>query len=210
MQLHTWTRVEAHGRSVEPRRDHALGCLGRFVLAAGGVAVRATGHARQLHDCVVFDPAARAWDLLDDSCWCAGAGGGTPPARHGSTPGSRPGSPPPGSARQLSLADGGGAGAGTCLFDGSCLLLLRADAQGRLAALQRVELRLPEEMEQRQAEQEQRGTEVLELAILEQQAEVGPTSIRLGWVPPTKNADKLVRCAAGRWRRGRQGGTTGC
>ena len=149
-----------------PRKGHALGCLGRYVLVAGGVATSVGGGEQQHQDTWVFDPNQATWQLLDDQGWCWSGNGQGPRVP----------------ATRLS--------AGTCQWDAAGLLLLRSDTSGQLARLVRVALQLPEPSERARNGQQQPDSD--ELAIVAGEVEATSTSVRLRWAPPSKDADKLL------------------
>lgn len=159
---------------VEPREGHVMGCVGRWLLAAGGACRQSTGEWRQLGDTLAFDTLTRNWDCIDVNCWVEPQSrpGTSTPARAGRSRGSvssrSRGSISRGSICNSSGTASGSAargaeqggeqgqllslGAGNCTFVGNKLLVLKPNPAGEAGELLMVELSLPDDTTKRRVQ----------------------------------------------------------
>ena len=153
---------------------HAVACLGRYLVVVGGVTHSASGQVAHRQDCALFDTADSCWDVLDSSAFeppeaasssssvVGGCSSEEPkaavalPARGESGGPSRSSSSP--LSRRTSAPAAPFLGAGSCVFVGSKLLLLKAASSGsssgshvgQLCELWTADLQLPEAIERQQ------------------------------------------------------------
>ena len=181
------------------RCRHALACIGRHVIAVGGVTLAASGHEVRRQDTWVFDSSDGHWEELDASAFeppssaadterlqathdcdvpvvsvAATSTGGYVPdrtSRRGTSVSGAHGSMLAG-GRYDTTAPQPFLGVGTCTFvEGGKLLLLKAASpeQEIPSELWTVDLQLPEAMEQRRQAELSLSQEVKELVLQAQE-----------------------------------------
>ncbi|KAI3435547.1 hypothetical protein D9Q98_001612 [Chlorella vulgaris] len=217
--LSYWARVDA-APPIEPRANHVMSCVDRFLVIVGGSIFSADGQAAHLQDCALYDPTENSWDVLDGAAFepDAGSSKGHPAAVVSVAAGMIAGNGTPASSKPAQR-DGEPAaflGAGSCVFSGNKLLLLKAlpDSGGRLGELWTVVLQLPGDIELLRESQRKAACVVKQLTLFEE--EVSAASVRLGWTPATAKRDRLVSYklmvtnSEGRSREAYEGCETSC
>jgi hypothetical protein len=166
------------------------------LVIVGGSIFSAGGQAAHLQDCALYDPTENSWDVLDGAAFepDAGSSKGHPAAVVSVAAGMIAGNGTPASSKPAQR-DGEPAaflGAGSCVFSGNKLLLLKAlpEGGGRLGELWTVVLQLPGDIELLRESQRKAACVVKQLTLFEE--EVGAASVRLGWTPATAKRDRLV------------------
>lgn len=180
LQSHTWSLVQPNLDSAyfEPREQHTMAAVRRWLLVAGGCCRQSTGEQKQLADTVAFDTLTNAWDRLNNDGWAApelgcppGSGGPCPTTSSSSGGGTQAyaasaartgGCNGPTTSRRRSVArapsgDKGSSrtpqlGAGSCAFMGGRLLMLKQTAAGTLGELRTVALSLLDEVARKRAQ----------------------------------------------------------
>ena len=180
---------------------HAVACLGRYLVVVGGVTHSASGQVAHRQDCALFDTADSCWDVLDSSAFepaeaasssSSGGGGSKEPRAAAALPARGECEGPSHStagrlSRRSSAPPAPFLGAGSCVFVGSKLLLLKAASGGsssgsssnvgQLCELWTADLQLPEAIErQRQAKHNSLVSVVKALALAVEA--VATTSVR--------------------------------